>query len=511
MAQTSWKELQERESRDLALWEEKKEQVQRFNLGQYPNFVDDYRQSIAYQGYLYPLGINQSAQAWSKTEEISSTLPNYMQAIKKSPPAFAAEYVRATVLSQARFIWRNRRDRHTFPNNDLALLEHPWVNGTTGELLSRMEWHAGLAGNAYVYRQSATRLRVLRPDWVAIIYGSDSDPEDPKGALDVEVVGYAYKNGGFSQNNKAAITIILPEQLAHWTPLPDPMSPGLGMSWLTPVLRDIQVDQLIEEYKLAFFANGATPNLVIKGIPSPTMSQFVEFVDKMEAAHKGTLNAWKTLYLQTGADATVIGSNMQNLALNDLRSTGEERISYLSRVPAAILGIAAGLKGSSLNAGNYSETRRTFADTWYYATLADCCAALSAIVDVPGGAELWYDATDVPMLREDALAAIQIELAKQQAIVAYVQAGFKPESVLTAVNAQDITELEYDERFISVQLQSLTNAKTQDANGPEADPDATGDAADATPTNGAIPATNGNSNGQPKPADTTVVATPGGK
>ena len=52
-----------------------------------------------------------------------------------------------------------------------GLLERPWPNGTTGELVSRMEWHAGLAGNAFVHRQP-DRLRVLRPDWTAIIYGS---------------------------------------------------------------------------------------------------------------------------------------------------------------------------------------------------------------------------------------------------------------------------------------------------------------------------------------------------
>ena len=499
MASPSWKEIQAQDSYKVALWEAKKK---RFNLGQYPSFVDDYYNQVAYQGYLYPLGLNQSATGWTKTEDISATLPNYMQALKKSPPAFAAQDVRATVFSQSRLVWRNRADHHTFRDKNLKLLERPWINGTTGELLSRMEWHAGLAGNAYVYRQTATRLRVLRPDWVAIVYGSDSEPDDPKGALDGEVIGYAYKNGGFSQNNKSAITVIMPDQLAHWTPLPDPMSPGLGMSWLTPALRDLQVDTVIEEFKLAFFSNGATPNMVVKGLPPTTGTQFQEAVDKMEAAHKGALNAFKTLYLSAGADATVVGSNIQNLALNDLRSTGEERISYLSRVPAALLGIAAGLKGSSLNAGNYSETRRTFADTWVYSKLADCCAALGAIVDMPGGdVELWFDTTDVPMLREDALAAAQIEVQKQIAIVAYVQAGFTPESVVTAVNAQDITELEYDERFISVQLQSLTTAKTQPADAPPADPDGDEAPVDATaaPTDAPGAMTpNGSANGAVK-------------
>ena len=58
-----------------------------------------------------------------------------------------------------------------------------------------MEWHAGLAGNAFVHRQ-ADRLRVLRPDWTAIIYGSQMEPDWPSGALDAELIGYVYANRG---------------------------------------------------------------------------------------------------------------------------------------------------------------------------------------------------------------------------------------------------------------------------------------------------------------------------
>ena len=438
---------------------------ERFNLGQYPQFLQDYYSQFGYAGSLYPL--QQSVMNWSKTEELSSTLPNYMTALRRSPPAFAAQMVRALVLSQARLTWRNRADRHVFTDKSLQVLERPWPNGTTGELLGRMEWSEGLAGQAYVYRQAARRtdittqmrLRVLRPDWVKIVYGSNAEPDDPKGAIDAEVVGYAYLNGGWTQQNKNEMTVILPGELAHWTPLPDPMSPGLGMSWLTPALRELQADQAAEEYKLGFFSNGATPNLVLKaGDPKYTTTQFQEWVDKIEALHKGSANAFKTLYLTAGADATVIGSNLQQLDLSSITSHSETRISYLSRVPAVILGIAAGLKGSSLNAGNYGEARRNFADSWYYSTLQDLCASLGAIVPQPGGSELWYDVADVPLLREDAKDAAAIEDVKAKTIVSLMTVGFTPDSAVAAVLAQDMNLLKHDERFISVQLQALASA-----------------------------------------------------
>jgi phage portal protein BeeE len=452
--------------RTLRFFEQSEE---RFNLGQYPQFLQDYYSQFGYAGSLYPLGLNQTAMSWSKTEEIAATLPNYMIALRRSPPAFAAQSVRAGTLSQARFVWRNRADKHIFRDKSLGILERPWPNGTTGELLARMEWSEGLSGQAYVYRQSVDRLRVLRPDWVKIVYGSQSEPDDPKWALDGEVVGYAYLNGGWTQNNKNQMTVILPEQMCHWTPLPDPMSPGLGMSWITPALRELQADQAAEEYKLAFFSNGATPNLVVKaGDPKYTAAQFQEWVDKMETTHKGAVNAFKTLYLTSGADATVIGSNLQQLDLTSITSHSETRISYLSRVPAVILGIAAGLKGSSLNAGNYGEARRNFADSWYYTTLQDACAALGQIVPQPGGAQLWYDVADVPLLREDAKDAADIEQVKATTINSYVTAGFTPESAIQAVGAQDINLLVHS-GLVSVQL--IPPGTTASPDTPQTSPD----------------------------------------
>ncbi len=445
--------------------------AQRFNLGQYPQFLNDYYSQFGYAGSLYPLALTQSALSWSKTEEISSTLPNYVTALRRSPPAFAAQLVRASVLSMARFTFRSRPNsstpRRTFGTADLLPLEKPFTNMSTGELISRMEWSAGLAGNAYVLRQpnlgasgsdSPYLLRVLRPDWTAIVYGSQAEPDDPKGALDAEIVGYVYKNGGFTQQNRASMTVLLPDTVAHWSPLPDPMSPGLGMSWITPALRDIQADISALEHKIAYFTNGATPNLVIKGLPATTTQQFKDAVDALELAHKGSVNAFKTLYLATGADATVVGSNLAELDLSSITAHGETRVSYLSRVPAVILGIAAGLKGSSLNAGNYGEARRNFADSWVYPTLSSLCASLAVLINIPGGAELWFDVADIPLLREDAKDAAEIEEIKEKTIVAYVSAGFKPDSVIAAVRGADISQLVHDDRFTSVQLQILANA-----------------------------------------------------
>jgi phage portal protein BeeE len=412
--------------------------------------------TFQYGGTQYGYGGSGLTQtlAGNRATEIAATLPGYMQALQMCPPAFAAQMVRALVISQARLTWRtlpsSPKPRKTFGNRDLGPLERPWPNATTGEMLGRMEWHAGLAGNAYVLRQP-DRLRVLRPDWVALLYGSMREPDDPGHALDGKLLGYIYCNGGLFNHVHEPQTLLV-EDVAHWAPVPDPLAAGIGMSWLTPAIRDIQADRLSTDHKVKFFENGATPNLVVKGIPAATKQQFDEIVAAMEANHAGSANAYRTLYLTAGADATVVGSNLQQIDFKSTQGLGETRIATLSRVPAALLGISEGLSGSSLNAGNFSASRRMFADTWVYPNLQDLAGSLASIVKVPSDAELWFDTADMPLLREDAKDAAEIESLRATTITNLVNGGFTPESAIAATIGQNMSLLKHS-GMMSVQLQ----------------------------------------------------------
>lgn len=393
--------------------------------------------------------------AGNKASEIVNTLPGYMAALRQCPPAFAAQLVRASVLSQARFTFRNLpgrpNGRKQFGTRELGILEKPWGSSTTGELIARMEWHAGVAGNAYVTRRP-DRLRVLRPDWVAVLYGSQQEPDDAIHALDGELLGYVYQNGGlYSSGNKP--TTLLPGDVAHWSPIPDPEAGEVGMSWVTPAIWEMQGDRMASEHKIRYWENGATPNLVVKGIPAVTKAQFDEIVDAMEAKHAGVANAYRTLYLTAGADATVVGSNLADLDLKSVQGATETRIASLSRVHPVILGIAEGLSGSALNAGNFGMARRIWADTWIYPTLQDLVASLATIIRVPDGAELWFDVTDMPILREDARDAADIGQVHASTVTAYVREGFTWESSVAAVQGQDLSLLKHS-GLTSVQLQA---------------------------------------------------------
>lgn len=434
----------------------------RYSIDQWlSDYLIPSQQQFVYGGNVYGLRQTYDGQP---IEKVADHLPAYAQALQGCPPAFAAEMVRALVISQARFTFRNQpgapggnTPRKVFGTTALSILETPWVNGTTGELLARMEWHAGLGGNSYVTRRG-NELKVLRPDWVGILYGSQLEPDDPQHALDGRVVGYVYQQGGIHAGNQHRIETLLPDEVAHWSPIPDPESPGLGMSWITPAVREIQGDRAATEHKLKFFANGATPNLVVKGIPAMTNDSFNEIVDMMETRHRGVANAYRTLYLSEGVDATVVGSNLQQLDFKATQGAGETRISVLSRVPAPLLGISEGLAGSSLNAGNFGMARRMFADTWVYPTLQDVASALAPLIDVPQYAELWPDTTDIPLLREDGKDAADIEQTKASTIRTLIDAGFEPKTVVDAVQSQNMSLLRHTGLF-SIQLQEPGSPK----------------------------------------------------
>lgn len=409
---------------------------------------------FSFNGMGYGPQLIQSMPA-SKVEEFAGDFAGHVRAALESPPVFGAQNKRARYLSQARFTYRNRATRRTFGASSLSILERPWVNGTSGELITKMEWHAGLAGNAYAARilvGSRPTIKLLNPGWVTIILGSEQDPDDAVNQLDAEVVGYAYTPGGLGSGKRPII--LLPQDVAHWSPLPDPNAAFRGMSWVTPALREVQGDIAASEHKLRFFENGATPNLVVSGIPATSKDEFDDLVEMMDSNHAGVANAYKTLYLAAGADATVVGSDLKQIDFKATQGAGETRIALLSEVPASLLGISEGMQGSSLNAGNYAEARRSFIDGWLTSSLQSLVACLGQIVPVPNDSELWFDTADMPIVREDASDAAKIKQTEATTIGGLVREGFTPDSAVAAVIGQDMSLLQHTNK-LSVQLQDM--------------------------------------------------------
>lgn len=394
-------------------------------------------------------------------EELTQSLAD---GYRSNGPVFALTMARLQVFSQARFQWTrftSGTPLDLFGSPELSILENPWPGGTTADLLARMEVHNSAAGNAFVRRikrgagtNREDRLQCLRPEWVTIVLGSQEDADHPADAGDVELIGYAYKPGGRIDKMIA----LEPWEVAHYAPIPDPMNNFVGMSWITPVLGEVLSDDASEVHKRRFFQNAATPNLAIKFDASKTVDEVKAFKALLENEHRGTWNAYKTMYLGGGADPVAIGSNFQQLDFATTQGKGESRLASAAGVPPSWVGFSEGLQGSALNAGNFTAARRRFADGTLHHLWANAASSLQVLLTTPRGgatqapAQLWYDTRAIPFLREDSKEHAETQAQEAGTIRTLIEAGFEPASAVAAVSQSDYSLLKHT-GLVSVQLQ----------------------------------------------------------
>ena len=417
---------------------------------------DQWMDWFSFQGSSYPLGMQTISGA---REEVNHDYTGYVEAAyKRNGPVFAVEALRSRIFSEARFAWQRReqgRGQGLFTTDDLSLLERPWPGGTTQDLLMRIILSADFGGNAYITRNSRGHLRILRPDWVTILRGADvRNPDDDPDGLNATLLGYVYKPGGPATSDAAVW--LEPDAVSHFAPDPDPSEMYKGVSWIGSVLREIQGDSLMSEHKLKFFEQGATPNLVVSMDASVTPEQFQEFREKMDGKHSGVLNAYKTMYLGGGADAKVVGADLQQLDFKTTQGHGETRIAMAAGVHPVVVGMSEGMQGSSLNAGNYSQARRNVADTTFHPLWRHVAGALGNIIKPTGsarGAELVADVRDVPFLRQDEKDAAEIQQKRASTLGSLISQGFTPESARRFIATDDFSVLEHT-GLVSVQLQA---------------------------------------------------------
>lgn len=389
----------------------------------------------------------------AKEEKIGSDFISLTHsALKGNPIIFGLIALRAMILSEAEFKWQNLATGKLFGDSALTPLESPSPGVKSQGLLMRAEIDNCIAGNFFAVRRPGQRIKRMRPDWTTIILGSD-DPADDVAALDgwdidAEIVAYAFQPGGPSQGNEPEF--FLPHEVAHYAPFPDPEANFRGMSWLTPVIRDLQADIEMTKHKGRFLSQGATPNMIVK-MPELDDGSWQRWVKLFREEHETVANKFRTLFLKTGMDATVVGTDFKTLDFAATQAAGEVRMAVAAGVPASVIGILESLKGSSLNAATYQGARRKFADGTMRPLWHTACDAFGNLVTPPEGARLWYDAHKVDFLQDDEKDKAEILSTNATSISTFVTAGYKPESAVAAVMNDDLSQLVHSGN-LSVQL-----------------------------------------------------------
>ena len=355
---------------------------------------------------------------------------------------FAAILARICLFSEARFKFQREQDKNLFTDARLGRLQRPWGDdgGTEGELLARAEQDVSLAGNFFLW-DAGDRLVRWRPDWVTIISALvQVDNGTGRPGFYRRVIGYWHEPPKSATGQGEGFFVPV-SQVVHWAPLPDPEASFRGMSWLTPAVREAQADSGMTAYKTKYLQHAATPNLLLKYAQKLAPGTIDRIRERVTARYGGVDNAFRTLVLDQGADATVIGNSLSQMDFSGVQQAGADRILADGNVPGVIVGLEP-LRGAGRG---YQESMRKFADLYGRPQWRSFCGALQKFTpgnDVDSGAvRLWYDTADIAALQEGEQERAQMTLIHAQAVLTYVNAGYTRESAVKAVVANDVSQL----------------------------------------------------------------------
>jgi phage portal protein BeeE len=354
------------------------------------------------------------------------------KAYESNGVVFACTLVRMMMLAEATFKYRSLKDKHLFGNPDLQLLEYPWLNATAGELWARMEQQSSLHGNAFVAKVADDELLVLPADEVVIV---SEVVTSSTGVKYKRPIGYDWDPNRLpGVDSKATAQFFTVDEVAHWSPIPDPSANFRGMSWLTPVLRDVAGDSAMTAYKAMYMDHGS-PVVAVK-YDRPLKPETVDYlIQRIKAKYGGVNNAWNPLVFDQGADP-VMSAGLDQLDFRNIQAGGELRICAAAGVSPILIGLRPSDGGDS-----YQTAMRQFGDMHMRPLWRSACASLQKLVAVPADSQLWYDTSDIAALQAAETEKAQVTQVSAAALLTFIQAGMTPESAVLAVNSGDLSLL----------------------------------------------------------------------
>lgn len=367
-------------------------------------------------------------------------------AFRGNAVVFSLESKRMNTFSEANVKFRALDDKHLYGKPALDKLQTPWPGGTIHDLFRRMIQYADIGGTAYV-RDAGDQLEVLRPDWVTVV---SEVKDDGVGGQIREVLGVVFDTQGADPDRDPDFYPV--DEVAMWSPSPDPCANWRGMSWLTPVVREVDADIRMSAFRDAYFSNAATANIIVKYAQHVGKDKIEALRAMITSKHAGADNAFGTLVFDEGGDPVVVGSNMEGAAFDAIQAAGETRLAAAAGVPPLVAGLRQGMASSA--PGEYPAAVRAFIDLTMRPLWRSACAALAKLVDVPPGAELWYDTADISALRQGEADAAATLVQLSAAANTWIMAGYEPDSVTAVLSSGDVSLLKHS-GLVSVQMQNL--------------------------------------------------------
>ena len=422
--------------------------------------TDRYRQTGYYEGMASGAAVLYSYNSDPKREKpVTNLVAQAQQAYETNGIVWACILTRMMLLSEATFKFRSKVDKRLYGSEDLRILEYPWENATTGELWARMEQDLSTAGGPFIAKIEDDELLRVPPQEVTIV---SEETVSTGGVRYKHVIGYDWDPDLFpTDGRRSSKAQFFPaEEIAHWSPYPDPLARWRGMSWLTPIIREVYADTAMVAYKTQYLDHG-TPITAVK-YPLKMKRETIDYiVDRISEKYGGAANVGKTLVFDQGADP-ILGNGLKDLDFAAIQAVGAERICAAAGVPPVLMGLK-----SAEDQSTYQTEMRRFADLTCRPLWRSACAALQKLVpNVPArGVQLWYDTSDIAALQAAETERAQVNQVNSAALLTLNQAGYTRESAVAFLASGDISQLVPDPNAPTPGVQERETIAVADSSG----------------------------------------------
>lgn len=398
-------------------------------------------------------------QSWGRhrsgsTESQPTTFEGYVNQIHRHSAVIAAAVeTRSLLLSDIHFRFQDK-ETGELDQEPPEILEDPDV------FMRRLETHNSYGGAGFMWPDRLQRTYVnVRPDEMEILALSRSNPRNALQAMDTRIVGFIHNPQGAPIEEFNQSDIISPRDMVFWAPRPNPLARFQGESWVTSVLVEALIDMKGNAYVEEFYANAATPNIILSMDKEVETDRVKAFSKLFRDEYEGVDNSHRTMVIGGGVSATVVGAHLAELETRELQGGFESRVAVASRVPSSVLGTREGNQGSALNATAYNMMRRLWTEGWFAPQVRSLCRAIAKTINVPEGKRLSYDPQLTLMLQEDAKDRAEIMSMNIASAGAAVQQGWHPDDAVKAVMSDNIRHLlgKHSGR-VSVQLLPIDEA-----------------------------------------------------
>lgn len=261
-----------------------------------------------------------------------------------------------------------------------AVVARPNARQTWRDLVTEVQTHYGINGNAYVYvakTLDGLRLYAVRPDRISPV--QSADPFEP-------VKAWRIDGGRLTVQPEDVIHI-------HGTVGEDGIT---GISPLESAGAAVLQQTEAKKWNRALMVKGAKPSLAIIFRQKLTPKAFQDFAMRYRMQHQGSDNAGSTLILDEDANVVSAGFNARDMDYANGVTVSAREIAIAFQVPPELIGDSANKTYS-----NAQEANREFASHTVVPLATQMYEAISRRLWPSGDAVLTYDKQMIDELRGD--------------------------------------------------------------------------------------------------------------